>query len=72
MLLFKYIVCIFLILILFYLIHHRIIDKQKIQEHYLTFFLPFYDDSKHELSNSFQYFRKVINLMTSIDTNQID
>jgi TRAP-type uncharacterized transport system substrate-binding protein len=41
----------FIIYYIFYLLNHHIFKKKEIKEHYLTFFLPFYDASNTDLAN---------------------
>jgi hypothetical protein len=63
---FKYIFIYILIIIIFYIINKYIL-KNNINEHYLTYFLPYYDDKINSLTNFYRnnennanYFKKKI------------
>jgi hypothetical protein len=46
----RILIIVLILIILFYIINNYILKKNN-KEHYLTYFLPFYDDSKTELTN---------------------
>jgi len=48
----KILILVILIIFIFYIINNYFLKKE---EHYLTYFLPFYDDSKTDLENFYKY-----------------
>ena len=63
----KFLILIIILIIIFYILN-KYFFKKRVQEHYLTYFLPFYDNQLPELSNFYKdkdynlnYFKKKFN-----------